>query len=340
MRNLKAPPVACLVVAGVAMAAVLGGASSVLAGEPTWLELDRTQPAAATETADPSSGFTLVQDESGETIETRDTIETTETIEESSFPISFGLSYYLYSDYIFRFVNFSEYPGEGREKLNHQFSTDVGFDLGDFGSLSFTAWFEWYAAQKKLDPVDGGQNAQEIDYTIAWSYDVEPIATTLSIGLTWYTFPNAKAANTFEYFVGLEHNDAWMWKWLLPENEDGVLNPTFFLAHDVDEIGGVWMEFGISHTFDIVENFTLTPGTLVAIDGGYNRDDTFRFAGAQVSLIAEYDIGALMQLPPWAGSLTLTGELYFNDAWGNAEDDRTIQDEFWGGMSVNWAWGG
>ena len=87
-------------------------------------------------------------------------------------------------------------------------------------------------------------------------------------GVTWYAFPNAKAANTFEWFIALEHNDAWMWQSVWPDNEDGVLNPSFFLAHDVDLIGGVWIELGLSHGFEICEGLTLTPGWIVAIDGG------------------------------------------------------------------------
>jgi hypothetical protein len=273
-----------------------------------------------------------------EPISTRVGKQETEAEAESSLPVSLDVSYYLYSDYIFRFVNFSEYAGEGREKPNHQMTTSLGLDLGDFGSLSFDAFFEWYAAQEKIN--GEGHNLQEVDYALSWSYYIEQISTELSLGLTWYTFPNDKAINTFEYNIGLAHNDAWMWQWLWPENEDGVLNPTFSLAHDIDELGGVWMELGISHTFDLVENLTITPGYLVAIDGCYLQDNTFRFAGDQWSLITEYDLGSLLHLPDYAGSLTVTGELYFNNAWGTAEDNETIQDEFWGGMSVNWSWGG
>ena len=46
-------------------------------------------------------------------------------------------------------------------------------------------------------------------------------------------FPNAQAANAQERTVALEHNDAWMWKWLWPDNEDGAVNPSIFYAMDV-----------------------------------------------------------------------------------------------------------
>ncbi len=44
-----------------------------------------------------------------------------------STPITFSFDYTIVSDYIFRGLNFSEYPGEGREKLNHQLG--VGLEL-------------------------------------------------------------------------------------------------------------------------------------------------------------------------------------------------------------------
>jgi len=245
--------------------------------------------------------------------------------------------YSLYSDYIFRFVNFSEYDREGREKPNHQLVTSLELEFGDFGAIGFDTFFEWFAAQEQIN--GEGQNLQELDYTIYWSYGIEPIATDLTLGVTFYTFPNDKPINSFEYFVKLAHNDAWMWKCLFPDNEEGVLNPTFYLAHDVDAIGGVWMEFSLSHSFEVVENLTITPGWMVAVDGCYLEDRTFRFAGGQWSLVTEYDLGLLLCLPSWAGDLTIAGELYFNNAWGTAERSDVIHDEFWGGMTVTWNWG-
>jgi hypothetical protein len=300
-------------------------------------------------TSDHLDGAALAQAEKPEEetmVAERTEVETAKS-EEFSFPVGFDVSYGLYSDYIFRFANYSEYAGEGREKPNHQLSTDVTFDLGDFGTIAYGAWFEWYAAQSKL--TGSGANIQEIDHWIEWSYTIKPIKTDLAIGYTFYTYPNAKSLNTSEYYISLSHNDAWMWKWLLPDNEEGVLNPSFFMAHDVDQLGGVWMEFGLSHPFELFENFTLTPGWMVAIDACYYDDHHTRFAGDQWSLVAEYDVGALLQLPAWAGSVTVAGELYWNNPWGTFEDTNlfvlddgtdTVRDQLWGGFSVNWSWGG
>ena len=270
--------------------------------------------------------------------------------EESPRLFSFGLEYSLYSDYIFRGINFSEVPREGRERLNHQLGVDFGVDLGllferdagSLGTLTFNTWFEWFAGQKKIDPASGGQNLQEVDYSIAWSYDVDPIATTLTLGYVFFSFPNAKTANTQEWNVTLEHNDAWMWKWLWPENEDGVLNPSLFYAMDlVAAPGGSWMELGISHEFQVCENVTVTPGVIAAIDHRYldpilgtGRRGSTRFAYLQYGLNIGYDLSAAFGIPANAGAWSMSGFLYFNDAMGNPEDNGTIQDEFFGGVSI------
>jgi hypothetical protein len=344
---------------------VLGLATSMVcaqetSGRPTCRETsdDAVSQLASADPTSAGRSFSLSTfgQESQTTQET--TAKTTEnqTIEESpASPFSFDITYYLYSDYIFRGVNFSEYGTEGREKLNHQMATNLGVDIaallgqkaGTYGTFTFGTWFEWYAAQIRLDPEHGGQNLQEVDYYLSWAYDVEPIATTMTIGYNFYTIANNKAANSSEWFLKFEHNDAWMWKWLFPENEEGVLNPSFMMVQDVDLAdGGMWFEFGLSHGFEVFKNFTLTPSWLLAVDHRYldpvmgTGDGTTRIAYQQFGLDATYDITELLKLPDWAGSVSVSGFLYFNDALGNAEDSNQIQDEFFGGMSVGWSLGG
>ena len=77
---------------------------------------------------------------------------------------SISLDYTLATDYVWRGINLSEYPGEGREKLKHQ----VGFGLSldtDLGSVGGRIWSEWYMGQEEL--VEQSHNKlQEIDYTV------------------------------------------------------------------------------------------------------------------------------------------------------------------------------
>ena len=332
-----------------AVSALAVSAQATLAGERA-----PTQPALSAAEGVALSSFSLQAEEEQPVFEQTDITVTEE--ESPGCPFSMDVTYYLFSDYIFRGINFSEYGTEGREKLNHQMTTDMSFDIarmfnrpaGQWGTFTFSTFFEWYAAQKRIDPEHGGQNLQEVDYVLAWSYDIEPIATNLTLGYTFYAFPNAKGLNTSEWFLGLEHNDAWMWKWLFPNNEDGVLNPSFTFAQDVGVAdGGCWMELGISHDFELFENFTLTPEATLAIDHRYldpllgtGKDGSTRLAYIQYGLTGAYDLTPILKLPDWAGSMTIAGFLYFNDALGNPEEHGLIQDEFFGGMSIGWSWGG
>lgn len=280
------------------------------------------------------------------------------TLAEPVKPFTFNVKYYLYSDYVFRGINFSEYAKEGRERPNHQMTTSLSVPLTPFGTVGYDTFFEWYGGQKAINPVSGGQDLQEVDHSIWWEYAIKPIYTTARVTYTFYTFPNLAAllrtdagyANnnndmTSEYSITLTHNDAWMWKWLWPKNEDGVLNPRLFFAQDVGiAAGGMWMEMGVNHGFKLAPDLLFTPSYTLTTDIGYLRrlqdkagdHDGSRLAYQQFGLDLTYDVSRLLHLPPSAGAVTLSGFLFYNDAFHSEERDNTIQDQFFGGMAVGW----
>ncbi len=297
------------------------------------------------------SSFSLYQEDTETTVEKTE-ITTIEEEKAPSSPFSFDITYYLYSDYVFRGINFSEYAGEGREKLNHQMTTEFSIDVGMLfgqspgtcGTFTFETFFEWFAEQKKINPDGGGQNLQEVDYLLSYSYEVVPIYTTFTLGYTFYSFPNDKVINTSEWWFRIEHNDAWMWAGLFPDNKDGILNPYFLFAQDVGVTGGgCWMELGVSHDFALFENFTLTPSMVFGLDHRYIGPlldagaGSTGFANITYGLNATYDLAPVLNLPDWMGELNLSGFLYFSDAVGSAENSGLIQDEFYGGMSIGWS---
>jgi hypothetical protein len=295
-----------------------------------------------------------VDQTTAETVETSITETETETVGyEKPLPLSLSLEYTLVSDYIFRGFNFSEHATEGREALNHQMGASLSLDLaplwggqaGQCGELGLGVWFEWYGDQDKIS--GDGANIQEIDWTVSYTYSVEPLATDITIGWIDYVLPNLAGPGdrTHEWFLSFAHNDAWAWRWLGYEGEDGILNPTFDFYHDLESFGGTWMDLGISHGFDVVDNLTVTPGYTLHIDGGWAgpaaglRDDhDTRILGMTWGLDLTYDLTELFQLPDWAGSMSISGFLNYFNPTSRIRSTLGLQDEFWGGMTLAWSW--
>ncbi len=273
--------------------------------------------------------------------------------EERVNPFSFAITYTLASDYVSRGIVYTDYPTEGREKPSHQMGTDLGIDIGallkreagSYGTFGFSTLFYWFGPQDQIDPVKGQRELQEVDYTLSWAYEVKPIHTTTTLGYSIFNIPSWTTSSTQEWFLRLEHNDAWMWKWLWPDNEDGIVNPYYAFYYDTDlACGGMWMEAGLSHDFGLFENFTLTPNILFGIDHRYlgpisgTEDIGTRLATIQYGLVASYDLTTLMKLDQLnAGSVVLSGFLYFSDAVGTAERYGTIGDHLFGGTSISWS---
>ncbi len=287
--------------------------------------------------------------------ETTETTTITTIEEDYACPASVEIGFSVWSDYIFRGINFSEYPGEGREAFNYQLVTSLGLDIGVLfgeaagtcGTLHIDSFWEWYEDQEQLDPVHGGQNLQEIDLTLKYSYNIEPIMSTLSVGWTHYKFPNHNDINTHEWFIGVDHNDAWMWRWAGYDGDEGIFNPSFTVYHDVDfAAGGTWFEFGLSHAFIPCENVTITPSWMIAYEHNYysrligGTDDTNRLATMTWGLDVAYDITELMRFPSDWGTVGLSSFIYFSDAMSTTMEEGVITDELYGGMALTWAYGG
>lgn len=262
-------------------------------------------------------------------------------------PLSFSVDYTLVTDYIFRGINFSEYPGEGREKLNHQLGVGTEYDAGSLGAFGASVWFEWYAGQQRLTP-ESGSNLQEVDYSVYWSYGLEPLDATLELGYIAYHFPRLSGDDecTHEFYVSMGFDDsAWF------GTDAPVLNPTVTFYHDVDDFQGSWLEIGVSHDFALGENeslaatpvlkdLTVTPSLTLGIDHrwmapavGEGQKST-RLGNLLYGLDVGYDLSSALDVPEAWGEFSLGGFLYYSQALRS----ELINDELFGGMTVSWAW--
>jgi hypothetical protein len=265
---------------------------------------------------------------------------------EPTKPFSLAVNYWLYSDYISRGVNCSEYAGEGRERLNHQLGTSLNVPVGknsQYGTFGFDTWFEWYGGQEAFETTQGGTNLQEVDYTLRWSYDIAPIKTTATIAWTEFTYPHLKNVGsrdwTDEVSLRLNHNDAWLWRWTGYQGDAGILNPSLFIARDFRMAKGWWLEAGFNHPFALSKNVTWTPNMTLAFDGKYIEPflgagpGSWQYAYTQFGYELKYDLTQLLHLPPQAGSVYVSQLLYYNLA-----SEYILHDELFGGLSLGWAW--
>lgn len=264
-------------------------------------------------------------------------------------PLEFGIDYTIVSDYVWRGINLSEYANEGTERLNHQLNVGIALPTESFGTFAAAFWFEWYGGQEALTP-DTSDNLQEVDYTLSWSYDVEPIFTSIELGWIAYTFPQSSGDLHTDYdaYVKLGFDDSPLFG-----TDEAVLNLYFayFLNLDLAECTS-WMEFGISHDFGMgmceplqgtpLEYLTVTPSLVVGIDhrslhhyallGSDDADTSVAFLNYGLAL--GYDLSGALEIPEQYGSFSVTGFLNFSQAIR----DTLLDDEFYGGMTLSYAW--
>ncbi len=257
-------------------------------------------------------------------------------------PVSFSLDYTLVSDYIYRGGNLSEYVGEGRERGNQQLTLGAEVDLGKFGAVGISTWFEWFAGQQVTafgDP-DAKNDLQEVDYTIYWGYDIPGTPVSIETGWIAYTYPHVGGDLNYtnEWYISVGVDDSQLFG-----TENPVLNPYIAYYLDTDDVDGCWIEMGISHDFALAEmgmagapvlsNLTVTPSAVLGIDKD-QFDTGSHVHNLLYGLAVSYDLSAALGIPEQYGSFTLTGFVNFSDAI----NEDVINDEFFGGISLGWEW--
>ena len=268
-------------------------------------------------------------------------------------PLGFYLDYMLLTDYMWRGLNLSEYRGEGREKLNHQLTVGANYDTGDFGTIDFSVWFQWYGANDKISGVSSDGSLQEVDYTVTWTYDLSKLCPQVPVELTlgWAGYDliqlsdDAGFTNVFLVTLALDDQKLFGEDWF-------ALNPTVMYEQDLDDAGafgqGSWLEFGVSHEFDlakcpgvreipIVRDLTATPSIAVMVDVGYIDSGT-RISSMRYGLNFGYDLSKALGIPEQYGSIGVSAFINYSDAIADDSSAINLNDELWGGMNIGWSW--
>ncbi|MBN1555217.1 MAG: hypothetical protein JXA11_10765 [Phycisphaerae bacterium] len=292
-------------------------------------------------------------------------------------PLTLSVDYTMATDYIFRGINFSEYrrkwgqpKNEGTEKLNHQLTTGAELDLGAFGRVGGSVWFEWFAGQSALTPEDGHKNLQEVDYTVYYGYNIEPIGVDAEAGFIWYMFPRVAAgdgSSTQEIYLNLSFDES-VWLRALGLNvKESILNPYLYQAWDLDLArGGYYGEFGLAPEFaladmgcggmPILKDITITPSWSMAWDhnwlnkmtldpaaGGWGVGNEGRGYASNTSHLmnmkfggqVSYDLKSALNIPDrYCGAMYVNGFMYYSQRIA----ENFLNDEFWGGLSVGYEW--
>ena len=266
-------------------------------------------------------------------------------------PLSFIISYGLASDHVWRGINWSEYPGEGREKPNHQAGAGVEFDAGAFGVFGGTVWFDWFAGTDTMTGRSSGVPL-ESDYTAYWRYPIRSIGLTPEVGWSYIRF-NAFEETSQELYARIQFDDSRLWG-----TQSAFLNPYVFYAieyHQTDWTS--WLEFGIKPRWvmadvsalaeiPVIRDMWFSPSLSVGWDFGYIGDITEvspalpqggreqRCANGVAGLEVGYDIGHAFNMPKEYGSVIVIGFLNYSCALGNS----ILSDELWGGIKVAYLW--
>lgn len=268
-------------------------------------------------------------------------------------PLGFYVDYTVVSDYIWYGINLSEYRGEGREKPNHHLTVGTNYDTGDFGMIDFSVLLRWNGAYDNVTGVDSDGSLHEVDYSIAWTYDLAKLNpdVPVSVTLAWtgYDFPqisdDAGFTNVLCATLALDDKKLFGEDWF-------ALNPSITYGQDLDDTGslgqGAGLFFCMSHTFElakcpglgqtpIIKDLTVTPSFMFSMDVGFVDSGT-RPLAAEYGLAVGYDLSKALGVPKKYGKVTLTGFLNYSDAIADDSSRINLNDEFWGGFTVGWKW--
>ncbi|MCH2175473.1 MAG: MipA/OmpV family protein [Lentisphaeria bacterium] len=173
------------------------------------------------------------------------------TTAEDDSRLSFGVYANYASKYIFR-----------GQVLNDeavlQGGADLGVDLGDAGSLTFSWWGNYVTSNN-----DGSQENRFNEYNWVVDYSVSLDAVDLSLGYIYYYFPGS-TDETSEVYLGASFTAV--------ETADYSLSVSGTFYYDVDEVEDYYATVGLGSEYSLNDTWTLESGVSVGYAGkDYNE---------------------------------------------------------------------
>lgn len=164
----------------------------------------------------------------------------------------------------------------------------------------------------------------EINWTLDWA-STWGENWNIGAGFIHYLFPNTGGNPTSELYATAGYNV--------------FLNPTVTLYWDVDELRGVYMNVGVSHSFEDVWSFGNTSVTadLYADIGWSSKNYAMNAYGATKARLTDFNIGAKF---PFALNeyWTITPHLCYSALIASEIKDNVAKDNnFWAGVSATYS---
>lgn len=238
--------------------------------------------------------------------------------------VNLDLSFNYMSDYVYRGINHSDFPGRSRT-ANLQFDGKVSFNTGRLPHPFFGVFTNLY----DNDPVS---RFQEIRPFAGFEWNLRPV--NVVAGVNSYIYPEREHFNTAEAFLQLTLDDS-----LLFRTERPLFSPYVYGAYDYDKNDGYYIEAGVSH--DVVfEDWGLTLTFFGDVGYMSNIHQQFIFVAQKgsgfqhydVGMVATYQLNNLLHVSRRYGEINLRGYLNYTDGINRQllHSDSTV----WGGAGI------
>lgn len=219
--------------------------------------------------------------------------------EDQQSPFSANVSVGFYSDYMWR--GFNLYDGSSIQP-----STRLAYQLGDFGTVSYSAW-----AHLSAEDATNTDRFTEVDHTAA--LDVPFNWGTVSVGHLWYTYPadSDNIADSAEYYAAVAFTCP--------------LNPVVSFYNDYDQYKSEYFELNLSHSFAIPElgdGFAVRPTASFGFADSASR--VYQHNGLEQATVG---VAFDLQL----GDVAVTPSLNYTFT-----NDDNLDNQFWMGTSFSY----